>query len=157
MALRAYCTPESVLCDLEAGDKEDALRQLVDALLAAKAIPSKPKAGLVLKEVVQRERQASTGIGRGIGIPHARSTHVKEIAVAIGRIPGGLDYGAIDGERVWVLILLVSPVAKTDEHLAVMKTIVRMARDPYHCKRLHACSTPQSFLDLIEELDGRLK
>lgn len=151
--LREYCSPEAILCHMEAVDKEDAIRQLVDVLVAAKRIASKPKAALIRKEIVERERQATTGIGKGVGIPHARSKHAKNLSLAIGRIPRGLDYGAVDGERVRVILLLVSPDRSTDEHLAAMKTLVSIVRDPYQCKRLHGCATPQSFLDLLAELD----
>jgi len=153
MPLADYCSPEAILCNLEAADKEDALNQLIDALVASRLVP-KPKGAAVRKEVIERERQASTGIGRGIGIPHARSGQVKQIVMAIGRVPGGVDFGAVDGERVRVILLLVSPAEHTDEHLAAMRAIVRMARDPYHAKRLHSCSTPESFLSLIREIDG---
>jgi mannitol/fructose-specific phosphotransferase system IIA component (Ntr-type) len=156
MPLREYCRLETVLCNLEAADKDDALRQMIDALAAAKAIP-KAKAKEICKEVLDRERQASTGIGKGVGIPHARSAHAKQVALAIARIPGGIDFGAVDGERVRVVLLLVSPQARPEEHLAAMRSIVGMVRDPYHCKRLHGCETAQSFLDLVAELDGPKK
>ena len=151
--LREYCSPEAILCNMDAVDKEDAIRQLVDVLLAAKRLPTKLKATKILKEIVDRERQATTGIGKGVGIPHARSKHAASLSLAIGRIPRGLDYGAVDGERVRVILLLVSPDKSTDEHLAAMKTLVSIVRDPYQCKRLHGCATAQSFLDLLAELD----
>jgi mannitol/fructose-specific phosphotransferase system IIA component (Ntr-type) len=153
MSLREYCSPEAILCDLEAAGKDEILRDLVDALAAAKAFP-KAKAPLILKEVVERERQATTGIGEGIGIPHARSAHAKKVCLAIGRIPGGMDYGAVDGELVRVILLLVSPKDSTDEHLAAMKKIVSIARDPYQRARLRGCSSTQSFLDLLAEIGG---
>ena len=119
----------------------------------AKAIP-KPKGPAICTEIIDRERQATTGIGNGVGIPHSRSAHARKLTVAIGRIPGGIRYGAVDGERVRVIILLVSPKDKTDEHLAAMKSIVKIVRDPYQCKRLLGCSTPESFVDLLTELGG---
>jgi mannitol/fructose-specific phosphotransferase system IIA component (Ntr-type) len=153
MSLRDYCVAAAVLPLLEAADKEDAIRQLVAALAAAKAIP-KAKADSVLKEVIERERQATTGIGRGIGIPHARSAHVKQIALAIGRVPRGVEFGAVDGERVRVILLLISPKDANDEHLKAMKSIVSIARDPYQRQRLSSCATAESFLDLLAEIGG---
>lgn len=152
MALHEYCIKEAIICDMEAGDKEDAVRQLVAALSDAKAIP-KTKAAAIRKEIIERERRASTGIGNGVGIPHARTTSAKKISIAIGKIPGGIDFGAVDGERVRVILLLVSPQSAKDEHLKVMKTIVGMIRDPYQCKRLHGCSSADSFVDLLAEMD----
>ena len=154
MPLHEYCSTDAVLCSLEASDKQDALYQLVDALVASKAIP-KTRSDAIRQEILDRESQASTGIGRGIGIPHARSDNVKKIVMAIGRIPDGMEFGAIDGELVRVILLLVSPKDKTDEHLAAMKAIVSIARDPYNSKRLQGCDTPQSFLDLLKEVESQ--
>lgn len=154
MSLRDYCSPDAVLCDLEAADKEDAIRQLVDLLVETKSVP-KTKGPLIYKEVVERERQASTGIGKGIGIPHARSAHAKKISMAIGLASRGIDFSAVDGERVRVILLLVSPKDSTDEHLAAMKDIVTIARDAYQRQRLLGCRSPESFLDLLAEIGGR--
>ena len=153
MTLKDYCVPAAILPNLDAADKEDAIRQLVAALTAAKAIP-KPKTDAVLKEVVERERAASTGIGRGVGIPHARSAHVKQIVLAIGRIPRGVEFGAVDGERVRLVLLLISPKENNDAHLAAMKSIVTIARDPYQRQRLISCASAESFLQLLAEIGG---
>jgi len=153
MPLSPYCKPKAVLPDLQVSDKDDAIRQLVGALVTARVL-KKPVAAAVLDEILAREGQATTGIGHGVGIPHARSEHVEKIVMAFGRVDEGVDFGAVDGERVRVIVMLISPKAKNDEHLAAMKAIVKIVRDPYQCKRLHGCRTPESFMDLIGELDG---
>ena len=153
MTLKDYCVAGAILPNLDAADKEDAIRQLVGALAAAKAIP-KAKTDAVLKEVVERERSASTGIGRGVGIPHARSAHVKQIVLAIGRIPRGIEFGSVDAERVRLVLLLVSPKEGNDAHLAAMKSIVTIARDPYQRQRLISCASAESFLHLLAEIGG---
>ena len=154
MSLRDFCNPDAILCELEAADKEDAIRQLVNVLVEAKLVP-KTKGTLIYREVVERERQASTGIGKGIGIPHARSQHAKKISMAIGLSDSGIDFSAVDGERVRVILLLVSPKDNTDAHLAAMKEIVTIARDAYQRQRLLGCRTPESFLDLLAEIGGQ--
>ena len=88
-------------------------------------------------------------------MPHARSQHAKKLVLAIGRVPGGLEFGAVDGERVYVILLLISPQARTDDHLAAMKTIVTIARDPYQRQRLIGCGSADSFLELLAELGGQ--
>ncbi|MHC4933003.1 MAG: PTS sugar transporter subunit IIA [Planctomycetota bacterium] len=153
MSLVEYCVRDAILSSMDVEDKEEAVRLLVEALVRAKAIP-KTRGPAICTEIIERERQATTGIGNGVGIPHSRSAHAKKLTIAIGRIPGGIRYGAVDGERVRVIILLVSPKDKTDEHLAAMKSIVKIVRDPYQCKRLLGCSTPESFVDLLTELGG---
>lgn len=151
MSLAEYVVPNAVLCDMDVADKEDALRQLVDALVAAKAF-SKAKGATVINAIIARERKATTGIGNGVGIPHARSDVTKNIVMAIGKVRSGLDFGAVDGERVRVILLLVSPESRQEEHLRVMRRIVQIVRDPYQCKRLLGCSTPDSFMDLLSEI-----
>ena len=151
MTLVDYCIEDAILCSLEIADKEDGLRQIVDALAAAKAFP-KTKRAKILEEIVDRERQATTGIGNGVGVPHARSAHIKKTVMGIGRVPGGVEYGAVDGDRVRVILLLVSPESKREEHLTAMKEIVRIVRDPYQCKRLLGCDTAESFIDLLTEM-----
>jgi mannitol/fructose-specific phosphotransferase system IIA component (Ntr-type) len=153
MTLRDYCVAGAILPNLDASDKEDAVRQLIGALATAKAIP-KAKTEAIYKEVIERERQASTGIGRGVGIPHARSAHVKQIVLAIGRVTRGIEFGAVDGERVRVVLLLVSPKEDNAAHLAAMKSIVAIARDPYQRQRLISCGTVESFVDLLAEIGG---
>jgi len=153
MTLRDYCVAGAILPNLDVADKDDAIRQLVGALAAAKAIP-KAKTDAIRKEVIERERQATTGIGRGVGIPHTRSAHVKQIVLAIGRVPRGVEFGAVDGERVRVILLLVSPKEANADHLAAMKSIVAIARDPYQRQRLISCGTVESLLDLLAEIGG---
>ncbi len=153
MTLRDYCVAGAILANMDAADKEDAIRQLIGALAAAKAIP-KAKTDAVLREVIERERSATTGIGRGVGIPHARSTHVKQVVLAIGRVPRGVEFGSVDGERVRLVLLLVSPKEGNDEHLAAMKGIVTIARDAYQRQRLISCASAESFLDLLAEIGG---
>jgi len=153
MALHQYCIQEAILCDLEPADKEDAIRQMVDALVEAKALTAK-KGNAIAKEVIERERQASTGIGGGVGIPHARTKLVDRVVLSFGRVPDGFDFAATDGEKVRVVALLLTPRDSTDDHLAAMRAIVGIVRDNYQCKRLIGCKTPESFVGLLKERDG---
>jgi len=153
MGLHQHCIQEAILCDLEPADKEDAIRQLIDALVAADVLTTR-KGNAIAKEVIERERQASTGIGGGVGIPHARTKGVDRVVLTFGRVPDGFDFAAVDGERVRVIVLLLSPADAAEDHLAAMKSIVGIVRDNYQCKRLIGCKTADSFIDLLKELDG---
>jgi mannitol/fructose-specific phosphotransferase system IIA component (Ntr-type) len=153
MALHEHCISEAILCDLEPADKEDAIRQLVDALVEANAFSTR-KGNAIAKEVIERERQASTGIGSGVAIPHARTKAVDRVMLSFGRVEGGFDFAATDGRKVQVMCLLLTPADAADEHLSAMKSIVAIVRDNYQCKRLIGCTTPESFVGLLKELDG---
>jgi len=154
MPLLDYCVRGAILPDMEAADKEDAIRQLIAALVESGKLPA-AKVRSITNDVLGRERQATTGIGQGVGVPHARTKHVDQIRIAIGKVAAGLDFESVDGERVRVILLIISPdtKAKAEEHLQVMKSIVKIVRDPYQCKRLHGCTSADSFLDLLSEID----
>lgn len=154
MPLLDYCVRGAILPDMEAADKEDAIRQLIAALVESGKLPA-AKVRSITNDVLGRERQATTGIGQGVGVPHARTKHVDQIRIAIGKVASGLDFESVDGERVRVILLIISPdtKAKAEEHLQVMKSIVKIVRDPYQCKRLHGCTSAESFLDLLSEID----
>ena len=137
MALHDQCIPEAFLCDLEPADKEDAIRQLVDALVGADVFTTR-KGNAIAKEV----------------IPHARTKAVDRVILTFGRVAGGFDFAATDGRKVNVICLLLTPAAAADDHLAAMKSIVAIVRDNYQCKRLIGCKTPESFIGLLKELDG---
>jgi mannitol/fructose-specific phosphotransferase system IIA component (Ntr-type) len=70
-------------------------------------------------------------------------------------VPRGVEFGAVDGERVRLIMLLISPKDNNEEHLAAMKSLVTIARDPYQRQRLISCATAESFLDLLAEIGGR--
>ena len=79
---------------------------------------------------------------------------MKQIVLAIGRIPRGVEFGSVDGERVRLVLLLISPKDDNAAHLAAMKSIVTIARDPYQRQRLISCASAESFLDLLAEIGG---
>ena len=141
----------NIFTDLQATGKEDALREMVGRLQEAGEIPAR-LAKAALDALVSRERMGSTGIGNGIAIPHVKlKGGPEESIVSIGRSAAGIDFAAIDGEKVFVLFLVVSSDERPEDHLAILRAISTLIRDGYRHRLLLGSRTPEDFIDLFKE------
>ncbi len=150
MHLRDFFSPEAIQLNLEANAKDEILSELVSLL----QLDEKSEAILV-KMLKRRENLGSTGIGRGIAIPHCRSLVVSHLRVAFGRKPGGLDFKAIDQKPVHNFFLIVAPPLEvSNQYLPVLGKIAQFAKEADVPERLARLEHPQDFLDLVSEKDG---
>ena len=136
---------KNVFCSLESDDRDGAIREIVARLMEGGEIAEDQVQPLV-DGLLARERLGSTGIGKGIAIPHVRHEGIDGLLIAVGRSDRGLDFAAIDGEAVRVVFLIVAPEAKQDEYLQVLRWVSMAARDEYHNKLLTGASTPAGFI-----------
>lgn len=146
--------PHHVIVGLAPADRDEVLRDFVDRLVAAGAFPEAAGTS-VLRAVLKRERVGSTGVGRGIAIPHAKTAAVEKPIVAFARIAEPIPYGATDGADVHSLFLVVSPAEAGDVHVAILKWIASIARSDYYSKVLRNTSDPASLHSLFLETDGQ--
>jgi len=112
---------------LQAEDKYAALRELSDVLASADSIGSRDE---LEEAILDREKLLSTGIGLGIAIPHVRLKSVAELTVAIGICKTGIDYDALDGQPVNIIIMIASPEGAHREYLSVLAKIVLLFKNP---------------------------
>lgn len=103
-----------------------------------------------LTDVVRREEQLATGLPGGIAIPHARSRHVTEPAVAFGRAGHGIDWGAADGPATLVFLIAVPHGAATD-HLAILAKLARRLTHQDFKQQLNTLEDPEAVADLIQD------
>ena len=142
---------KNVFTDLKATRKEEALEEILDRLGKEGEIPPR-LAKQACEALLAREKMGSTGIGNGIAIPHVKlKTGPEETLVAIGRSAAGVDFAAIDGEKVYVLFLVLSNEERPEDHLAVLKSISTLVRDGYRHRLLLGSRTPEDFIDLFKE------
>jgi mannitol/fructose-specific phosphotransferase system IIA component (Ntr-type) len=137
---------------LPAGDRDDVLRAFVDHLVASGAL-AEAAGTTALRAVLKRERVGSTGVGRGIAIPHAKTSAVSAPIVAFARVAEPIPYGASDGADVHSLFLVLSPAEAHDEHVVILKWIAAIARSDYYSKVLKNTSDPDSLHSLFLEAD----
>ncbi len=147
MRLRELFTPEVVNLEIRSDAKDDILKELIGLL----GMDEKSEA-ILFKTLKRRENLGSTGIGKGIAIPHCRSLVVNRLRLAFGRKPAGVDFKAIDGTPVYNFFLIVAPPLEvSNQYLPVLGKIAQFAKDPEVPARLQGIHTPEEFLKLLEE------
>ena len=152
MKLSDIIVPGAVVADLDAATRDEAIRRLMSLLVDAGATSARS-----VKEataaVLAREKQATTGIGKGVALPHAKIKSVKHAIGAIGRSGTGIEFGALDSKPVYIVILLLSNPGNPDEHLQAMETIFKHVQRDMFRKFLRQSETAEAIADLIVEAD----
>lgn len=147
LQIREFFSPEAISLELQAATKDAALAELVGLLRL-----DPRSAETLLRMIQRRESLGSTGIGRGIAIPHARSLATKRLRLAYGRHRHGLEYGAIDGRPVFDLFLIVAPPLEiSNQYLPVLGRIAQFSKEPDVPDRLAALTSADEFFRLLEE------
>ena len=146
MKLRELFTAEVVNLELESEAKDDILKELVSLL----GMDEKSEA-ILFKTLKRRENLGSTGIGKGIAIPHCRSLVVNRLRLAYGRKPAGVNFKAIDALPVRNFFLIVAPPLEvSNQYLPVLGKIAQFAKDPEVPDQLVEIGTADEFLELLE-------
>jgi mannitol/fructose-specific phosphotransferase system IIA component (Ntr-type) len=147
MQLADFFSPDAVSLDLRATTKDEILAELVGLLHL-----DDRSAETLLRMLQRRETLGSTGVGRGIAIPHCRSLVVSHLRLAFGRKREQVDFQAIDGHPVSNFFLIVAPPTEvSNQYLPVLGKIAQFAKDPEVPTRLAAVPSPQAFFDLLRE------
>ena len=127
MNITDILSPKAVKVPLVSRDKKAAIDELVD-LLADTGLIENPE--LLKQTVWEREQQRSTGIGDGLAIPHGKSDCAKDLVMAIGRPAEPIEFEALDGRRVELIVLLASPPDRTADHIQALGKLSRLMSDP---------------------------
>ena len=147
MELREFFAEDAIKLDLEGTTKDDVLKELI-ALLK---LDDKSEA-MLFKMLKRRENLGSTGIGRGIAIPHCRSLVVTKLRVAFGRKKAGLDFRAIVDKPVQFFFLIVAPPLEvSNQYLPVLGKIAQFSKEPDVPERLLSITQPGQFMELLKE------
>lgn len=147
MHLREFFSPDAISLRLEGSEKDEILKELITLL----KLDEKSEA-MLYKMLKRRENLGSTGIGRGIAIPHCRSLVVNRLRVAFGRKPDGVDFKAIDDKPVYDFFLIVAPPLEvSNQYLPVLGKIAQFAKEPDVPDRLSTIETAEQFLQMLDE------
>ncbi|MFP4105609.1 MAG: PTS sugar transporter subunit IIA [Phycisphaerae bacterium] len=152
MKLSDIMVNDAIVPELNARTRDEAIAELVEALAAGGAI-SKKNVGDVTEAVLAREKQATTGIGKGVALPHAKLKGIKKPIATVGRSSDGIDFSALDSKPVYSVILLLSSPESPDEHLEAMETIFKHVQRDVFRKFLRQSETKEAIVELIEEAD----
>ena len=147
MELRDFFSEDAIKLELEGNTKDEILKELIGLL----GLDDKSE-GMLYKMLKRRENLGSTGIGRGIAIPHCRSLVVSRLRVAFGRKPLGVDFKAIDEKPVYFFFLIVAPPLEvSNQYLPVLGKIAQFSKESEVPERLMKLKQPREFMHLLEE------
>ncbi|HXN76339.1 MAG TPA: PTS sugar transporter subunit IIA [Gemmatimonadaceae bacterium] len=147
MELRDFFSEDAIKLELEGTTKDEILKELIGLL----GLDDKSE-GMLFKMLKRRENLGSTGIGRGIAIPHCRSLVVSKLRVAFGRKGVGVDFKAIDDKPVFFFFLIVAPPLEvSNQYLPVLGKIAQFSKEPDVPERLLTLKEPREFMKLLEE------
>jgi nitrogen PTS system EIIA component len=140
MKLSDFIVSDAIVPELAASDRDGVIRELVTALAGAGAIGA-DAVEEVVAALIKREQSGSTGFGKGVAVPHVKHARVTKMAGTVGRIARGLDFASVDGQPVYIVVVMLSP----DTHL----------NDDTFRRFLRQSDTREKIVDLLEEADAK--
>lgn len=146
MNLLEILSSDCVRAPLESPDKQTAIEELVDLLAGANKVSD----AQALKDAVwTREQTRTTGIGHGLAIPHGKSDTMSDLALAIGKPAEPMDFEAIDGQPVQLIVLLASPPDRTSDHIQALAQISRLVSMESFRTELYSAESGEAIYDLL--------
>ena len=139
----------AVVPEMEASERDEVIVELVTALAKAGKI-DQDKCRTIANAVIKREKDASTGIGKGVAVPHVKHKDVKEVVAAIGGKSDGIDFSSLDKQPVYSVILLLSPAADPDKHLQAMENIFKNLQKEDFRSFLRQARTEQAVIEAVK-------
>lgn len=153
MKFADFVSREAIRAQLTASDKEGAVREMVQALLDTGQIDADEVESIV-KAILKREELGSTGIGRGVAVPHTKHPSVDRLVGTVAISRKGVDFASLDGETVQLFFLLVSPPDQPGDHLRALENISRRLRDDTFCRFLKQAKNAEDIRQLLDEADN---
>lgn len=142
-------TPEAILPNLKAGSKKQVLQEL--AKKAAELTGQHERA--IFDVLVERERLGTTGVGRGIGIPHGKLPGLTGVLAIFARLEKPVDFEAIDEQPVDLICMLLAPEGAGADHLKALARVSRLLRDPVLCDKVRGAETGDALFAVLSQND----
>ena len=153
MKFSDFICKDAIRTQLEADDKESVIRSMGRSLVEAEKIRQEDFDSIVAA-ILKREELGSTGIGRGVAVPHTKHPAVDKLVGTVAISDQGVDFDSLDGEKVHLLFLLISPPDRPGDHLRALENISRQLRDDMFCRMLKQGKTPEEGWQLLGEADN---
>ena len=148
MSIADMISKKTVKAPLESSSKNDIIRELLGLLDSSGLIDDSQAA---FDAVRSREDQGSTGLGDGIAVPHARTELVKQLTLALGIAPDGVDFESLDGQPTKIIFLLLAPPNQSGPHLEALSEVGKIAQSRSFLRLLSNARSPEEVLELFEE------
>ena len=142
----------TIIPELKANDRNGVITELVSVLDKAGKL-GKGNCEEITKAIIKREDEASTGMGKGIAVPHVKHKAVKKVVATVGRSSIGIDFSSLDKQPVYSVILIVSPADNPDKHLQAMESVFKHLQEEKFRKFLRQSETIKDIKELLKEAD----
>ncbi|MDR0997701.1 MAG: PTS sugar transporter subunit IIA [Treponema sp.] len=146
MFLHDVFSARFIKVDLEAEDKDEAFEEMVDHFCQAERSGAREE---ILEALREREAKMSTGIRKGIAVPHGKVTALDQPYGVLGISRKGIDYDALDGEPVYLLFMILAPPGDSERHLRILKLLAELLENPQFYMELLSQKDPQGAYGVI--------
>ncbi|MDH4202976.1 MAG: PTS sugar transporter subunit IIA [Phycisphaerae bacterium] len=143
---------KAIVAQLNSNKRDDVISELVKSLVDRQKMKGVDAKNLA-KAVVKRENEASTGIGKGVAVPHVKHESVTEPVAVVGCSQQGIDFASLDKQPVYSVVLLLSPTANPDKHLQAMETIFKNLQKDDFRRFLRQAQTAEAIIEAIKDAD----
>ncbi len=146
--IETLASTDQITLDSAPADKQACIEYLLDLLVDAGRVENRETA---LEALLAREAETTTGVGMGIGIPHAQTDAVSEASVAFTRSEEGVDFGSMDGEPARLIFMILVPESGADDHLSILSTLSRALMHDETRDRLYDAESPEEVQAVLKE------
>src|SRR6478609_2144763 len=152
MRMSDFVVRDAIVPQLAAGSKEGVIREMVESLRAAGQFRGADLEDII-RAILKREFLGSTGIGRGVAIPHTKHNSVERLIGTVALSNKGIAFDSLDGEPVHVFVLLISPQDRPGDHLRALENVSRSLRDDNFVRALRQAPSREAIWDLLDTAD----
>jgi len=147
-----FVSTAAIKVGLAAVDKQGVIEELVAALIESGELNRDAQAEII-DAIMKREALGSTGIGRGVAVPHTAHANANRLIGTIGISAAGVDFSSLDGQKTHLFFLLISPPDQPGDQLRALETISRHFRDDAFCQSLRQCKTVADVQKVVNDAD----
>jgi len=153
MRMSDFVVRDAIVPKVTASSKEVVIREMVESLHAAGQFRGSDLDDIV-RAIQKRELLGSTGIGRGVAIPHTKHASVDKLVGTVAVSEGGITFDSLDGEPVHVFVLLISPQDRPGDHLRALENVARCLRDHNFVRSLRQANSRDAIWALLDQQDN---
>lgn len=147
MEIEDLLSADSILADFKASSKKQAIQSLAKMMAQKNGLCERE----IFANLLDREKLGSTGVGRGVAIPHARVSGLDRITGMFVRLSNGIDFDAVDEHPVDLMFMLLAPEEASTEHLKALARVSRLLRDESVCGKLRVTADPSAMFAMLAQ------
>ena len=149
MEVHEFINQDLIKMNLKSTDKDSVIKEMIDIMVENGIVTDKEE---VINKAMEREAKGTTGVGKGVAIPHVKSEAVERPAVAFGRSAEGIDYGSMDEKPSYLFFLITVPEESHDEHLQLLAKLSRSLVHAEFRDSLLEAESDEEVMDILNNI-----